>query len=191
MFMKRNLLFSVLALLTACNSNPPASSTDSLAKPAADSVMSAMPAIQSPYPIEYSSKFAVDAPKNAETILTVWKDWENGNVAAHKELWADNIMMHFSDGTLLMASRDSIMAWGQQMRNSLSSSVSRVQAVTALKSVDSNQHWVLIWGFEKNTDKKGKVDSSYLQETWRFTDDGKIDRVYQFRAAAAPPKKKM
>jgi hypothetical protein len=188
--MKRNLVISLMALLVACNSNPPAQ-TESTAKPVADSAMPAPAAIQSPYPIEYSSKFVADAPKNAETLLTVWKDWEDGNVSAHKELWADNVMMHLSDGSLIVATRDSILAMGQRIRNSMASSTSRIQAITALKSTDSNQHWVLIWALEKSTDKKGKVDSSLVQETWRFTDDGKIDRSYQYRAAATPPKKKM
>lgn len=188
--MKRNLLFSLMALLAACNSNPPAQTESTAAKPAADSAMPA-PAIQSPYPIEYSSKFAVDAPKNAETVLALWKDWDNGKLDGHKDMWADNVMLHMSDGSLMMGSKDSIISWGQKYRNSLASSVSRVQAITALKSTDSNQHWVLIWGMEKTTDKKGKADSSYLQETWRFTDDGKVDRLYQYRASAAPPKKKM
>jgi hypothetical protein len=190
MFMKRNLLISLMALLAACNSNPPAQ-TESMAKPTADSVL---PAINSPYAIEYTSNFSVDAPKNAESILTAWKDWENGNVAAHKDFWADTVTMHFSDGTTLHASRDSVMAIGQQIRNSVASSASKVIAVTALKGTDKEGkvgHWVLIWGTEINTDKKGKVDSSYLQETWGFNNDGKINVLYQYRAAPLPPKKKM
>ena len=189
--MKRNLLFSLLALLTACNSNPPASSTDSLAKPAADSVMSSMPAIQSPYEISYTSKFAIDAPKNAETLLGLWKDWDNGTLAAHKDWWADSVEMHFSDGNMMRAPKDTVLAMGQQIRNSYASSKSRVIAVTAMKSVDQNDHWVLIWGTETNTDKKGKVDSSYLFETWKFNNDGKVTTLYQYRASPYPPKKKM
>jgi hypothetical protein len=42
---------------------------------------------------------------------------------------------------------------------------------------------------EKDINKKGKVDSFYLQETWRFNKDGKADLLYQFKAAGAPPKK--
>jgi len=188
--MKRNLLLSLMALFAACNSNPPAQ-TEATAKPVADSVM---PAIQSPYEISYSSKFAVDAPKNAETLLTVFKDWESGNVSAHKDLWADSVDMHLSDGSRMHSVRDSILAWGQQFRSSLSSSVSKVVAVTALKATDQSGkvgHWVLIWDTDISTDKKGKVDSSYMQETWGFNDDGKINALYQYRASPLPPKKKM
>ena len=58
-----------------------------------------------------------------------------------------------------------------------------------IESIDKNENWVCVWGMETDTDKKGKVDSSYLQETWRFNKDGKADLFYQFRAAATPPKK--
>jgi hypothetical protein len=193
MFMKRNLLLSLMALFAACNSNPPAS-TESTTKPATDSVAPAMPAINSPYPIEYSSSFAVDAPKNAESVLTVWKDWESGKVDTHKDLWADSVTLHTAEGYLLRGSRDSIMAAGQRMRNMSASSASKVIAVTALTGTDKAGkvgHWVLIWGTEINTDKKGKVDSTYLQETWGFNDVGKINVLYQYKAAPLPPKKKM
>ncbi len=42
---------------------------------------------------------------------------------------------------------------------------------------------------KSNTDKKGKVDSSYLQETWRFNKDGKANFMFNTGGQAAPPKK--
>src|SRR5438477_13122807 len=131
----------------------------------------------------------MDNPKNAETLLTLWKDWDNGNLSAHKDMFADTVTLHFSDGSMMHSSRDSVIAAAQGFRNSFASSVARVDAIMAVKSTDKNENWALIWGMEKNTDKKGKVDSSYLQETWRFNKDGKADLFYQFRAAATPPKK--
>jgi hypothetical protein len=67
--------------------------------------------------------------------------------------------------------------------------VSKVFSIAPLKSVDKNENWVCVWGMETDTDKKGKVDSFYLQETWRFNKAGKADLLYQFRAEAMPPKK--
>jgi hypothetical protein len=80
--------------------------------------------------------------------------------------------------------------WPRGERNKLASSVSSVDAVMAVKSTDKGENWALIWGKEVDTDKKGKIDSSALQETWRLNKDGKADLVYQFRAAFIPPKKK-
>jgi hypothetical protein len=59
----------------------------------------------------------------------------------------------------------------------------------AVKSKDKDENWALIWGMEKDTNKKGKVDSFYLQETWRFNKVGQADLFYQFKSAAVPPKK--
>jgi hypothetical protein len=132
----------------------------------------------------------MDDPKNAESLLTLWKDWDNGNLSAHKDLFADSVSFYFSDGSMMHSSRDSALAGAQKVRNSFATSVSSVDAIMAVKSTDKNEHWALIWGRERDTDKKGKVDSFDLQETWKFNNDGKADLVYQFRHAAAPPKKK-
>jgi hypothetical protein len=67
-----------LAFFTACNSNEPAK-TDAM-KSGMDSTMQA---INSPYAIGYSSKFVMDDPKNAESLLTLWKDWDNGDLSVH------------------------------------------------------------------------------------------------------------
>jgi hypothetical protein len=152
--MKLPLLLAPLVFLAACNSTAPASTADS-AKIISDSA-STVKAIQSPYDIIYSSKFVMDDPKNAESLL---------------------------------GSRDSIIAAMQSVRNSFSAAVERVNAIMAVKSTDKNEHWALIWGMEKDTHKNGKVDSVYLQETWRFNQDGKADLLYQFSQAAAPMQK--
>jgi hypothetical protein len=152
--MKLPLLLAALAFLAACNSTAPGSTADS-AKIISDSA-STVKAIQSPYDIIYSSKFVMDDPKNAESLL---------------------------------GSRDSIIAAMQSVRNSFSAAVERVNAIMAVKSTDKNEHWALIWGMEKDTHKNGKVDSVYLQETWRFNQDGKADLLYQFSQAAAPMQK--
>jgi hypothetical protein len=186
--MKKIWVLATIVLFAACNSSTEPAKVDSM-KSASDSTTT-MRDINSPYPIGYSSKFVMDDPKNAETLLTLWKDWDNGNLSAHKDMFADSVELHFSDGSMMHSSRDSVIAAAQGFRNSFASSVARVDAIMAVKSTDKNENWALIWGMEKNTDKKGKVDSSYLQETWRFNKDGKADLFYQFRAAGAPPKKK-
>jgi hypothetical protein len=93
---------------------------------------------------------------------------------------------------MMHGGRDSVIAGGQKFRSSFATSVSSVDAIMAVKSTDKtgkNEHWALIWGRERDTNKKGKVDSFDLQETWRFNNDGKADLMYQFRHAITPPKK--
>jgi len=187
--MKKILAIASLAMLAACNS-PESAKTDDAMKTSADSAVQVqVPDITSPYKIGYSSKFVIDDPKNAETLLTLWKDWDNGNLGAHKEIFADSVEMHFADGSMMHSSRDSIIAAAQSYRSSFATAVSSVDAVMAVKSTDKDENWALIWGKEIDTDKKGKIDSFYLQETWRFNKAGKANLFFQYKQAAAPPKK--
>jgi hypothetical protein len=183
--MKKVLLAAAVAILAACNSNEP-SATAETPNSGSDSTTHE---INSPYPVNYSSKFTTGDPKNAESVLNLWKIWESGDLSAVKDIFADRLTLHLSDGSMMSGPRDSVIASGQKYRSSLASSVSSVDAIMAVKSTDKDENWALIWGKEINTDKKGKVDSSYLQETWRFNKDGKTDMMYQFRASATPPKK--
>jgi hypothetical protein len=182
--MKKTITVAALAIFAACNTNPTASTTDS-AKSSADS--SAMPkTIQSPYDIGYSSKFVMDDPKNAETLLALWKAYDNNNVASAKDMIADTIDMQMGGGQMIHASRDSATALVGKFRGALQSAVSRVSAIMAVKSTDRNQHWALIWGTETDTYKNGKIDSTDLQETWRFDSNGKANLMFQYARKAMP-----
>lgn len=182
--MKAPILGAVcaFALLTGCggksSSSAGASSVDS-PRNASDSV-AAMRPIQSPYPVLYSSSFAIDDPKNAETILALWKAYDAGNLSSAKDLLADTVDVYLASGMHMRASRDSTIAGIQGFRSSLAAVVDQVNAVMAVKSTDKNEHWVLVWGQEKDTHKNGKVDSVQLQETWRLDGNGKANLLYQF-----------
>lgn len=192
--MKKLCIVATTALFAACNSSNEPAKVDSMKSPSDSATTSAttpaMRDINSPYPVTYSSKFEAGDPKYAETILGLWKDWDNGNLANSKNAFADTVTLHFYDGTVIHGARDSVLAMAQTQRNTLASSVSRVDAVTAMKSTDKNQNWALVWGMETDTDKKGHVDSIELQETWGFDKNDKAEVVYQFKAATRPPKKK-
>ncbi|HVT87058.1 MAG TPA: hypothetical protein VHD35_17795 [Chitinophagaceae bacterium] len=183
--MKKILVIASVALFTACTSKNSGGNESSTS---GTGTSTQMKDITSPYPINYSSKFAIDDPKYAEALLNLWKEWDNGDLSKSKDKFADTIEMHFSDGTTMKASRDSVIAMGQKMRTSLGTVVSSVDAIMALKSTDRNEHWAAIWGMEKDTDAKGKSDSSYMQEIWRFDSTGKANLMYQYRQAGAPPK---
>jgi hypothetical protein len=181
--MRKFLALVAMGFFAACSSNESAK-TDSMQS--TDSTMqsttqTAMQPINSPYPVSYSSSFAMGDSKNAESLLTLWKDWDNGDLSAHKDIFADSVEMHLSDGSMIHSVRDSVIASGQNFRNTIAKAVSSVDAITALKSTDKNENWALIWGKEIDTDKKGKIDSFYLHEVWRFNKDGKADLVFQYR----------
>jgi hypothetical protein len=188
--MKKIFFISSLALFAACNNSGDKAKVDSMnTDTTATSAAKTMADINSPYAVVYSSKFEIGDPKNAETVLNLWKDWDNNNLANGKNSFADTLEFYFSDGTTMRASRDSSLAMAQKIRDSQASITSTIDAVMSVRSTDKNENWALIWGEERITDKKGKKDSSAIQETWRLNKDGKVDLVYQFRKKLASPKK--
>ena len=175
--MKKILIVSSMAFFAACNNSTDKAKVDSMSA-ATDSTATAtttMPAINSPYAVVYSSKFEIGDPKHAETVLSLWKDWDNNNLANGKNSFADTVTFYFSDGSMMHASRDSALAMAQKMRDGQASITSTIDAVMSAKSLmnnasskpeDQNQNWALIWGEERVTDKKGRKDSSAIMETW-------------------------
>jgi hypothetical protein len=186
--MRKLLSFLAVAALAACNSSDApkvqsATSTDSTVNEKATEK------VTYPYEMSYSSQFEMADPKNAVTILNLWKDWDNGTLSNGKDNFADSVTMHFADGSTIHTSRDSMIAMSQKVRDNYSHVVSQLHAVTSLKSTDKNDNWVNVWGKEIDTHKDGKVDSVELMETWRFNKDGKVDLLFQYQAKY-PSKKK-
>jgi hypothetical protein len=143
-----------------------------------------------PYAATYSSKFELGSAKDAQTILGIWKDFDNGTLANSKERFADSIMLLFADGTSFSGPRDSAIAEGQKYRDMYGSVSTAVDAWIPLKSTDKNENWVAVWGWERHTGKDGKIDSVHLHEVWRLNSAGKADFVMQFAAQQPPAKKK-
>ena len=198
--MKKILIVALTATFAACNSSSDKAKVDSMNADttATTAATKMMPDINSPYRVSYSSKFEMGDPKNAETVLNLWKDWDNNNLANGKNSFADTVEFNFSDGSKLRASRDSALAVAQKIRDSQASITSTIDAVMSVKSLmnnlsprpeDQNENWAVLWGEERVTDKKGRKDSSAIQEIWRLNKDGKVDLVYQYRKKIAGTKK--
>ena len=177
--MKKILVSLLIICLVACNSNK-----EEVKGITATDTSNA--SVSYPYDIIYSSKFEMADAKYGQIILGLWKDWDNGTLSNSKDIFADSVELHFADGSMMHSVRDSAVAAAQMFRDMFTSVVSEIQAVTSLRSTDKDENWALVWGKEVNTDKKGKVDSFYLQETWRFDKNGKVNLLYQYKAAAAP-----
>jgi len=178
--MKKMFIVAIAVSLIACNSGENKTAAFSGKDSTAKTINTA------PYTATYSSSFEMGDSKNAETVISLWNDWDNGNLEPSKKLFADTIHFYTSDGSVIEGPRDSAVAGAQSFRNMFTAVKSTLHAVFPIKSTDKNENWVCIWGTEVNTDKNGKVDSVHLQETWRFNKDGKIDLLYQHGRVAKP-----
>jgi hypothetical protein len=184
--MRKTFFILGLSVFAACNSGTDTKVESMSAK---DSTASKSD-VTLPYTADYSSKFEMGDMKNVQTVLELYKDWDNNNLDNSRSKFADSVTLVLSDGSVIKGSFDSINKATKPYRNSLGTVTSSVHAIMPVKSTDKNENWVLAWFTEHRTDAKGKQDSVELQETWRMNKDGKADLLYQYQQKnPAPPKK--
>lgn len=184
--MKKIIFFAIVILTVACNTDDKAK-VESMSPGGTDTTRQVE--LNYPYMPEYSSKFEIGDPNNALTILNLYKDWDNNTLDNSKNSFADSLSLYFSDGSMLLGKRDSVIESAKKIRATLGTVRDVVQAWVPLKSTDKNENWVSIWTKEIRTPPGGKTDSSYLHELWRFNKDSRVDLVYQFEAKIKPQKK--
>lgn len=180
----------LIPVLVSCNSanDKDEAKTDS---PAIVSTSSATTQqVNYPYSVSYSAQFEKGDDKNAQMVLGLWKEYDNNSFQNVADKFADTVTMLFPGFEMLHVSRDSAIASTKAYRNTFNTVASKVSAVTALKSTDKNENWVLVWGTESHTDKKNVTDSVELHEAWRINKDGRVDYMEQFIRNFPPPSKK-
>ena len=188
--MRKVLILAAMVSIAACNSNKDTKDESSSMSSASDSTSNKKTDIAYPYTANYSSQFEIGDPQHAKIILDLYKDWDNNTLDNSKNSFADVDTLIFADGSMIAGTRDSVFEAIKKVRNTLGTVKDEVDAWIPLKSTDRNENWVAIWSKEIITAPNGKKDSSYIQETWRFTRDGKINLVSQFvQKYPAPPKK--
>jgi hypothetical protein len=137
-----------------------------------------------PYTASYSSNFEIGQPNYSKIILDLWKDYDDNTFQKGLPSFADSVSMFFANGAPYIGTSKGAMEMATSYRSQFSSVRSVVNAFVPLKSVDKKENWVCVWGTEYDT-KDGKTDSVFLQETWRFNKDGKVDLMYQY--SSKPP----
>ena len=173
----------VLCILASCNTAT--TSTDASKDTAA--AVSSNENISYAYTPMYSGDFEIGDSKYAQTVLELWKDYDNNTFDNHRDAFADSVTMEFPDGSSLSGTRDSIINATKAYRSSFATAVSSVDAIVTLKPKGKDETWVCVWGREVDTHKDGKMDSIYYNENWMFNKDGKI--AYMEQLAKQPPKK--
>ena len=179
---------AVTFLFISCTSGDKTGTTTDSTKMESSKMSSEGP-VTYPYDVTYSSQFEKSDDHNSQMVLGLWKDFDNNTLDNSKDKFADTVSMMMPGFEMLGVTRDSALRSTKEYRSMYSKVESRVAAVTALKSTDKNEEWVLVWGTEVHTDKKNVTDSVHLQETWRLNKDGKIDFMFQYMRNTPAPKK--
>ena len=161
-------------LFGACNSNTKSTTT------AGEDSTAANGSADLPYKATYSSSFKMGKQDYCKMIVQgSWKDWENNTMDNMKSWVADTIVAFSPDNTMIKG-LDSLQARWKRYRTEYTAVTDSLNAAVPLYSTDKNENWVLVWATEYNTDKKGKIDTVGVMETWRINKDGKADLVYQY-----------
>lgn len=182
------LLASSACLLISCNSGNENKTGSDTSGTASTNMNSAGP-VTYPYQVTYSSQFEKSDDSNSQMILALWKDFDNNTLDNSKDKFADTVTMYMPGFDMIAVSPDSALSSTKAYRSTFSKVESRIAAVTAIKSTDKNEDWVLVWGTEVHTNKKNVTDSVHLQETWRINKNGKIDFMMQYMRNSPPSKK--
>jgi hypothetical protein len=118
----------------------------------------------------------------AQKVLWIWKYYDDNTLDKAADLFADDIVATFADGTIIKG-KDNFLKAAKDFRSSLTSVSSTVDACVTLKSADMNGIEVVsIWGEETDTAKEGTVTKTHLNEAWFFNEEGKVVEFHQMAA---------
>ena len=182
------ITFFTIALF-ACNGNEKSSSTPETATAVTPAENTMKVGNTSGYSLLYDTKWALDNPANAEKVLSMYKNWDDNNWTNSKQHMADSVSVITWDGTVMQGTKDEVTKNLTDYRGNYTNVKSVIHGLVGIKAVDKNEDWVLIYAREIHTDKRGKTDSTELQEAWCFNKEGKLMRFYQYgqlKPATAP-----
>jgi hypothetical protein len=139
------------------------------------------------YPVKDWGDWQPGSVDNLKTALQALKDFENGNVEACMNAFADSIKLAF-DGMEGTFSKDSVLKMFSEDRKSLKAVQIDMDDYETVKSKDGKQEYVSMWYKQKWQDQKGNWDSVICMDDMKFV-NGKIASLDEKRRKLA--KKKM
>lgn len=190
--MKRFAFILITAVfLASCNNKTADEQTSGDKK---DEKTDSTASISYPYKAEYSSDFKMGDPNHSKLVLNFFRAWEENRMDDMKPMLTDSVWVEFSDGNKFNGTADSLIKTGKEFRANFSSVRSVVDAWMPVHSNDKNADYVLVWGKDYNTDKKGKTDSTRGHSYWEIKNN-KISGWSEFTQKLVstpppPPKKK-
>jgi ketosteroid isomerase-like protein len=171
--MKKLLFILFISILyVACTGNQPSTTTtgDSTAASTKEAPLTM------PYKASFSSDISIGNQANALTVLNSYKAWETGDMTAFANTLADSVSFNFSDGSKFNGTKDSMVKMATKYREGLASIKIDMDAWLPVHSNDKNEDAVLVWYKEIDTDKSGKIDSTYYGDI-NGLKDGKINFI--------------
>jgi len=173
--MKKIWILAAGILMAACGTNNQAGNT-------AASPVVAKDTTAYPFTATYSSNITV--PGNvqyAHIVLDVWRAFEMNSIQSKRSSFADTVTYDDASGFKFHGPADSLLAFANRDISGLDSLRFDISTWQSAHVNDKNEDWINIWSTERRYPKKGKADTSLIQENWRVK-DGKIVYFNQFKA---------
>ncbi|MFI5153431.1 MAG: hypothetical protein ACHQET_08870 [Chitinophagales bacterium] len=138
-----------------------------------------------PYKASYSSDFTVPGRADyAHLTLKVWKFFENLQIDSLDPYFADSVVYQDATGMNFHGPKQKLFEFAKKDVESLDSLRFDINAWQSIHVNDKNDDWVDIWAVERVYPKKGKADTSWVQENWQIK-NGKVVYFNQFKARPA------
>jgi len=167
--MKNSLAILCLCIILSCGQDK---KTEEKVEPEAASDTETPPS-----PLNYSvlySDWEIGKRENMNTVLSLYKAWDESSVDTMKNIFADSIILDLPGKRRITSSRDSITGALIKYRSAYSKTANQVLSVYPLLNKETNDEWVVALVYNKWTYKDNTRDSSLYQDLWKLQ-NGKIN----------------
>ena len=124
------------------------------------------------YPALYSN-WEIGKRDNMNTVLSLYKAWDESSVDGIKNLFADSVILDLPGGRRLTSTRDNITDVLIKYRKSFAETSNQVISVYPILNKETNDEWVAALLYNKWSYKDNRRDSSLFQDLWKLQ-NGKI-----------------
>ena len=173
LFMKIALSFLCLLFILSCSENK---TPDKTAENTTEPAPAATAEPQSLPPLAYSalySNWEIGKRDNMNTVLSLYKAWDEASVDNIKNLFADSVILDLPGGKRVTSSRDNITDVLVKYRSAYKTTANQVISIYPLLNKETNDEWVAVLLYNKWTYKDNVRDSSLYQDLWKLQ-NGKI-----------------
>jgi hypothetical protein len=148
----------------------------------ATSVVKAVDTVAYPYTALYTSDITVPGSSEAaHKVLQVWKMFESNQISAMKQYFADSVTYDDASGMHFHGKSEDLLAYAGKDIADLDSLRFDISVWESAHVNNKNEDWVQIWSAERRYPKKGKADTTLIQENWQVK-NGKIVYFNQYKA---------
>ena len=171
--MKITLSLLCLFFILSCGQD---SATDKIAENTTEQAPTTSTEPQSLAPLTYPalySNWEIGKRDNMNTVLSLYKAWDESSVDGIKNLFADSVILDLPGGRRITSSRDNITDVLIKYRKSFAETSNQVISVYPILNKETNDEWVAALLYNKWTYKDKVRDSSLFQDLWKLQ-NGKI-----------------